>query len=101
LYSYTQNIAPGIGGDETAHIYHTFSRDQETGQPINVWPNMAGTIKIESINNSFVIDSIAAGAFIGNDYYAASIPEPSTVLLFGIGGFSTWFLRRNKHYHEN
>ncbi|MBI9020798.1 MAG: PEP-CTERM sorting domain-containing protein [Verrucomicrobia bacterium] len=45
-------------------------------------------------NNSFSINS--ADAASNNPYLnVAAVPEPATVLLFGLGGFGAWLLRRN------
>lgn len=59
------------------------------------WPNGVGTMKLEALDASVNIESMAVATVIDDKYYTAAIPEPNSVVLLLIGS-GVFYLRKKK-----
>jgi hypothetical protein len=53
-------------------------------------------VSITSWSQPYTSQSIDSGGLGLNKYTVTAIPEPATVILFGIGGIGAWLVRRNR-----
>ena len=75
------NFTSGVDYPGLEGLY--FSHSIETGNPVSSFSTDQG-------------DLVITGTSGDATFTAAAIPEPATFLLFGLGGFGAWMLRRNK-----
>jgi hypothetical protein len=53
-------------------------------------------VSITSWSQTYTSQTTASGGTGLNSYTVTAIPEPATVILFGIGGIGAWLVRRNR-----
>ncbi len=62
------------------------------------WQDLQGAFRIEVESGSIELSGVSVHTSVGNSNYGEfyAVPEPATVILFGVGGLGAWILRRNK-----
>ncbi|QBG47670.1 PEP-CTERM sorting domain-containing protein [Verrucomicrobia bacterium S94] len=71
-----------------------FQKNPNTGEPIEIWDDMEGSIKFEVKQGSFQLTQADASTIIDGQIYTAAIPEPSSVALLIIGGGAMYMRRK-------
>jgi len=55
-----------------------------------------GWARITTVGETMILNDWAYESIAGEGIIVGAVPEPATVLLFGLGGLGAWLLRRNK-----